>query len=118
MAIVKKHHVSDLTAYFLKKGRKWWVESEVNKECFNSIEEMVAKHPVLLEIEAIKNSVDRRRLSREGDPVKVELVPFTEEKLIESEIDCYYCNGSGIAGALPCSNCDGTGTVKVTAKLS
>ena len=118
MSKVKKHIISGLTVYYLKKGRNWWVESSGGKDSFNSIEAMVEKHPVLLDIEAIKNSVDRRRLSREGDPTKVEPMPFTEEKLIESVSDCYYCNGSGIAGALPCSNCDGTGTVKVTAKLS
>jgi len=118
MKEVKKHVIDGLTTYYLKKGRNWWVESEANKESFNSIEEMVEKHPLLLDIEAIRSSVERRAFSRSGDKSEVVLASLPDEDIIEKKVKCYYCNGTGLAGALPCSNCTGTGQVTVHAKLS
>lgn len=117
MTTVKKHFINGLTSYYLKKGRNWWVESAEGKKSFDSIEAMVEKHPVLLDIEAIRLSIERRAYSRSGDKSEVVLANLPEEKILEKKIKCYYCHGTGIAGALPCSNCDGTGTVRVTAKL-
>jgi RecJ-like exonuclease len=118
MTEVKKHFIDGLTAYYLKKGRNWWVESGENKESFDSIEAMVEKYPSFLDIEPIKLSVDRRAFSRTGDKPEVKLASLPKESIIEKKVECYYCNGTGIAGVLPCSNCNGTGSVNVTAKLS
>ncbi len=118
MREVKKHVIDGLTAYYLKRGRNWWVESAAEKESFDSIEAMVEKHPVLLDIEAIRLSVERRAFSRTADKPEVVLASLPEENIIEKKVKCYYCNGTGLAGALPCSNCNGTGQVTVHAKLS
>ena len=118
MPTVKKHSTHGLTAYYLKKGRNWWVETQGDKKCFKSIEDMVDAYLELLEIEAIKTTFERRKFSREFNVGKVEIASITEDKYIESETECYYCNGTGMAGGLPCSNCNGTGIVKVFAKLT
>ncbi len=79
---------------------------------------MVEKHPVLLDLEAISLSVERRVFSRNGDKKDVVPTSLPQEDIIEKKVKCYYCNGNGLAGGLPCSNCSGTGQVTVHAKLS
>ncbi len=114
MSTIKKHVIGGLTAYYLKQGRNWWVESEHGKERFKSIEEMVERYPVLMEVEAIKKSIDRRQFfTTEGKPAST-----PEDQLITSETKCYYCEGTGVAGALPCPNCNGEGLVRVSSRLS
>jgi len=78
MTTVKKHFINGLTAYYLKRGRNWWVESAGGKESFDSIEAMVQKHPLLLDIEAISLSVERRAFSRSGDKSEVVLAGLPE----------------------------------------
>ena len=78
MPTVKKHSIHGLTAYYLKKGRNWWVETEGDKKCFKSIEDMVDAYLELLEIEAIKTTFERRKLSREFNVGKVEIASITE----------------------------------------
>jgi len=110
---VKKHSVEGLTAYYLKKGRNWWVETEGKKIRFSSIEDMTDEFPQLLKVEALQASVTRRKIGH-GKPVEI---IHAETAVLTKDVKCYYCSGSGIAGVLPCSNCDGSGKVTVTAEL-
>lgn len=114
---IKKHAIQGLTAYYLKKGRNWWVESAGGKAKFNSIEDMVAQYPILLDIEPIKNSVERREFSNKTKD-RVQLAEHTADHIEERITECYYCAGHGTAGVLPCPNCDGSGKIRVTAVLS
>ncbi len=113
---LKKHHVGDLTAYYTRQGRLWWVEQGGAKETFTCIEDMVSKYPLLLEVEEIAKSVERRALSRDTTKEVTLNTNSTGPKVHTKVVECYYCNGSGEVAFMPCPNCGGVGKVEVSTR--
>lgn len=112
----KTHHIGALRAYYTKKGRKWWVEQGDERETFNSIEDMVTKYPDLLNVEAIKMSVERRALARtKTKPVTLQEIEKSPDILTKT-VTCYYCSGNGEVAFMPCPNCGGTGKIHVSTR--
>ncbi len=112
----KTHHIGALTAYYTKKGRIWWVEQGDKRETFKSIEEMVEKYPLLLEVEPIKMSVERRAMARtKTTPVTLQEAENSADILTKT-VTCYYCAGSGVVAFMPCTNCGGTGKIHLSTR--
>lgn len=112
----KTHHIGKLKAYYTKKGRTWWVEQGDERETFKSIEAMVEKYPDLLNVEAIKMSVERRALAR----TKVTPVTLQEAErspdILSKIVTCYYCSGNGEVAFMPCPNCGGSGKIQISTR--
>lgn len=113
MEKVVKHNYEGLTTYYTKKGRKWWVESQQGKRSFSSIEAMVKEYPALKSIPAIEHNLTRRAAEKADYEERVVRKPSYE--VVKKKVDCYYCEGTGKAYGLPCTNCDGQGFVELTA---
>lgn len=111
----KVHHHKKLKAYYTKRGRIWHVEAGTQTHQFKSIEAMVESFPGLLEVEAIKNSVERRALSK--PPVQIKRQSNENENTLSKTTECYYCSGVGeVIAGIACPNCGGKGTIKVTTR--
>ena len=113
---MKKHHIENLTAYYTKKGRLWWVEQSEKKETFKSIEDMVSKYPILLKVEDIAKSVERRALARNNDKEVVLNSDSSRIKIHTKTVDCYYCSGTGKVAFMPCPNCKGAGKIEISTR--
>lgn len=112
MSKPKKHTHKGLIAYYTKKGRLWHVEAEEQTHSFKSIEAMTEAFAQLLEVEAIKKSVERRKASRPSVVTKT-----IEDHYDSKMVECYYCNGSGeVFENMQCPNCDSSGQFTVTTR--
>lgn len=113
----KKHCIEGLTAYYSRQVQKWCVEVGDEKHCYDSIELMVGAYPRLKGILSIRSTLLRRKVERKEYEAPDQKKRKKEDVIIVVEEECYYCSGSGIAGYLPCDNCGGEGTVKLTNRL-
>ncbi len=112
----KTHHIGALKAYYTKKGRIWWVEQGDECETFKSIEAMVEKYPDLLEVEAIKMSVERRAMARtKTKPVTLQEAERSPD-ILSKIVTCYYCSGTGEVAFMPCPNCGGVGKIQISTR--
>lgn len=76
---------------------------------------MVETFPDLLEVEAIKSSVERRALAK--PPVQVQPLANDDGDVLSKMTKCYYCSGAGeVIVCIACPNCGGKGTIKVTTR--
>ena len=117
-SVPKIHEVDNLIAYYNRDGRKWWVEEGENKSSFETVELMVAAYPNLEAVRSIRQNMIRREVERKEPAPPVKELVHSGKKKIEAIEECYYCSGSGMAGFMPCDNCDGKGSVKISNWLS
>ncbi len=114
MKTIKVHSHNGKRAYYARFGRKWIVEQDGIDEEFSSIESMVDKYPDLLDVIAIKLSVEKREAARK-EQLPPPIVRYQE--VHTKSVSCYYCTGSGeIVGGVPCPNCNGRGTYTVSTR--
>ncbi|MFT6873617.1 MAG: hypothetical protein ACJAVN_002638 [Roseivirga sp.] len=115
---MKVHVLRDLTAYYIKKGRKWVVEEGSKKKIFECFELMIEAHPELMELPVMQVAKERRsrekfRPKRTKSPAPIPDRPI--DKRSEKIVSCYYCSGKGdLFQGVVCPNCHGEKDILVT----
>ena len=127
MPFKKTHIYKQLEVHYSAMGRKWVVINKENKtnETFRGCLAMIETYPELLNLKPIEmaynRSLDKIQIKKQLvvnktiEPILVSSSNVRKTKEANTFI-CYYCDGSGISAFVKCPNCNGKGSIKVTAK--
>jgi hypothetical protein len=126
---MKTHLYKHLEVHFSPTGRKWVVINSKKRttEEFLGCLAMIETYPELLSLEPIEmaynRSLEKIQIKKQGKTNQTLVPIFYESPKLKPQPKkgsnthvCYYCDGSGKAGYMTCSNCGGSGYIEVTSK--